>query len=353
MAEDSPLRSLLRGVMEKRESLDRDQARQLLDLILAGAASDVELAALVGALAARGETAVELAGFVDALRAAAMPMPLEDKERRLLVDTCGTGGDSSGTFNISTAAALVAAATRTSGQGQIMVAKHGNRAVTSASGSADVLEALGVPVDLSPAQSAEALRRHGFAFLHAPAHHPAMKAVMPMRKALGIRTVFNLLGPLSNPAGAQAQVMGVYAADRVALVAEAMVLLGTRHAFVVHGQDEQGRGLDEISISGSTQVAEVREGRIRFETLRPEQFGLARAPLSALQGSDVAANAGILRAIFAGESGPRRDIVLLNAAAVLVTGGCAASLAEGIELARATIDSGAVTALITALGDAK
>ena len=353
MAYKGTLRSLLRGMMERRESLNREEAHGLLDMILAGEASEVELAALLGAMAARGETAAELAGFVDALRAAATPMPLKDDERALMVDTCGTGGDSSGTFNISTAAALVAAASETADGRRLMVAKHGNRAVTSTSGSADVLEAMGIPVDLSPAQSAEALRTHGFAFLHAPAHHPAMKAVMPVRRALGIRTIFNLVGPLSNPAGAQAQVMGVYAADRVPLVAEAMLLLGTRHAFVVHGQDEQGRGLDEISVSGPTRIAEVRDGRVRFETVTPEQFGLARAPLSALQGGDAVENAGILRSIFAGEPGPRRDIVVINAAAVLVAGGLAPGIAEGLKLACATIDQGAVNALIAALGDSK
>jgi anthranilate phosphoribosyltransferase len=288
------------------------------------------------------------------MRAAATPLPLSDAERSILTDTCGTGGDASGTFNISTAAALVAAAAGTGANGAgaaganraILVAKHGNRAVTSTSGSADVLEALGVPVDLNPAAAAAALRAHRFAYLHAPTLHPAMKAVMPVRRALGVRTVFNLLGPLTNPAGARAQVLGVYAADRVSLVAEAMLLLDTRHALVVHGQDEAGSGLDEISISGPTQIAQVRDGRITLQTLTPEQFGLRRAPLSALRGGDAAANAAILRAIFAGEPGPCRDIVLLNAAAVLVVADCARDLHAGIDLSRQAIDSGAVSALL-------
>jgi anthranilate phosphoribosyltransferase len=358
MSESTAMRPFLRQIMEQRSSsipeqrsasspeqrasFTRDQARTLLTLILAGEASDLEIAALLGALAARGETPEELAGFVDAMRSVATTLPLSDDERDCLTDTCGTGGDASGTFNISTAAALVA----TASSPKIMVAKHGNRAVTSVSGSGDVLEALGIPINLAPADAAEALRTHRFAYLHAPSLHPAMKAVMPVRRALGVRTVFNLLGPLTNPAGARTQVMGVYAADRVLPIAETMLLLDTRHALVVHGFDETGRGLDEISISGPTQIAEVHNGRITLQTVTPEQFGLARAPLSALRGGDGRANAAILRAIFAGEHGPCRDIVLLNAAAVLLVADCAADLASGIELARQAIDGGAVTRLL-------
>jgi len=342
MSQSTALRPYLRSIMELRSTLTRDQARSLLELILAGEASDIELAALLGALAARGETPEELAGFVDAMRAAATALPLSDAERSRLTDTCGTGGDASGTFNISTAAALVAAAASPG----ILVAKHGNRAVTSTSGSADVLEALGVPIDLSPGDAANALRAHRFAYLHAPTLHPAMKAVMPVRRALGVRSVFNLLGPLANPAGARTQVMGVYAADRVGLIAETMLRLDTRHALVVHGQDETGCGLDEISISAPTQIAEVYDGRISVQALTPEQFGLTRAPLAALRGGDALANAAILRAIFAGEAGPCRDIVLLNAAAVLLVADCVTDLASGIELARQAIDGGAVTRLL-------
>jgi anthranilate phosphoribosyltransferase len=345
MSQSTALRPFLRQILEQRSTLTRAEARSLLELILAGHASELELAALLGALAARGETPEELAGLVDAMRAAATPLPLSDAERSRLTDTCGTGGDASGTFNISTAAALVAAAASPS----LMVAKHGNRAVTSTSGSADVLESLGIPVDLSPEAAAAALRAHRFAYLHAPALHPAMKAVMPVRRALGVRTAFNLLGPLTNPAGARAQVMGVYAADRVPLVAQAMLLLDTRHAFVVHGQDETGCGLDEISISGPTQVAEIHNGRITTHTFTPEQFGLTRAPLNALRGGDAATNAGILRAIFTGQPGPCRDIVLLNAAAVLVVADCAPDLHAGIELARTALDHGAVLTLLHSL----
>lgn len=336
------IRLYLKRLIEERVPLDRTEARDLMRLVLDRQTSDVEIAAALGALAARGETAEEIAGFVDAMREASAVVPLEESERRLLVDTCGTGGDGADTFNISTGAALVAAAAGAK------VAKHGNRAVTSKSGSADVLEVLGIPVGLSPEQGAEALRRHRFAYLHAPVMHPAMKAVMPVRRALGVRTVFNLLGPLSNPAGARAQVMGVYAADRVAVVAEAMVLLGVRHAFVVHGYvDTDGTaGMDEFSISGPSMVAEVRDGAVTHSRLTPEEVGLERAEIALLRGGDALENAAILRAVFAGKPGPCRDVVVLNAAAVLVTAGMAADLKAGVALAQETIDAGAVLSML-------
>ncbi len=327
--------------------MSREQARELMQQILAGQLTEIQIAALVGALAARGETPEEVAGFVDVMRAAATPVPLDPEEQALLVDTCGTGGDASRTFNISTASALVAAAAGA------VVAKHGNRAITSQCGSADVLEALGIPVDLAPADASAALRRHRFAFLHAPSLHPAMKAVMPVRRALGVRTVFNLLGPLTNPAGASAQVMGVYAQHAVPLVARTMALLGTRHAFVVHGTAELPdgtiRGLDEISISGPTHLAEVRNGVVTLFTLTPEDVGLARAPMETLAGGSAVENAGILTAIFSGEPGPRRDIVLLNAAAVLVAADLSPDINTAVALAAHTIDSGAVTKLLDQL----
>lgn len=342
-----PLQSYLRHIIEGRAALSREQARDLMHQILSGQLSDVEIAALVGALASRGETPDELAGFVDVMRSVVTRVPLDSDEQALLVDTCGTGGDASRTFNISTASALVAAAAGAT------IAKHGNRAITSQCGSADVLEALGIRVDLSPTEASAALREHRFAFLHAPSLHPAMKAVMPVRKALGVRTVFNLLGPLTNPAGASAQVMGVYAAHAVPLVAETMALLGTRHAFVVHGtaKDPDGtvRGLDEISISGPTHLAEVRNGVVTLSTMIPEDVGLERAPMEALKGGAALDNAGILTAIFAGEPGPRRDIVVLNAAAVLVAADLAPDLATGVALAARTIDSGAVAKLLDQL----
>ncbi|QHN04950.1 anthranilate phosphoribosyltransferase [Granulicella sp. WH15] len=332
----------LKRIVEHSATLTRSEAAELLRAVFHAddsPAAHLRIAALLGALAARGETAAEIAGFVDAMRAAATPVPVDEPERALLVDTCGTGGDQSGTFNISTAAALVAAAAGA------RVAKHGNRAVTSRSGSADVLEALGIPVDLDPEEAATALRTHGFAFLHAPTLHPALRTVMPIRRALGVRTVFNILGPMSNPAGAPAQVMGVYAARLVPLVAEALATLGTRHAFVVHGAGE----LDEISLCGPSQIAEIRDGKVTLSTFVPEDVGLQQAPLQALAGGDATANAAILRAIFAGQTGAPRDVVVLNAAAVLVTAALAPNLRAGVELAQRTIDSGQVTALVLRL----
>jgi anthranilate phosphoribosyltransferase len=365
MPHSPSLRSLFLHVIEHRAILSREQAAQLLNLILAGHASEIEIAALLGAIAARGETAPELAGFVDTMRAAATPIPLDEAERTQLIDTCGTGADASGTFNISTAAALVAAAAAaaaTPGPAApgIMVAKHGNRAVTSACGSADVLEALGIPVNLTPPQAAVALRTHRFAFLHAPTLHPAMKAVQPVRRALGIRTVFNVLGPLTNPAGARAQVMGVYSVHLVPVVAEAMLLLGVRHALVVHGTDSSANAsLDELSISGPTDIAEVRAGSISFTRITPAELGLTPAPLETLRGGDAQTNAAILRAVFSGTPGPPRDVVLLNAAAVLITAGLVPTatstqdfptrLLAGLTLAAHSIDSGAVTTLICEL----
>jgi anthranilate phosphoribosyltransferase len=334
-----PIQHELRRILEQRETLSRPEASALMESILAGHASDVELAALLGALAARGETSAEIAGFASALRDASNILPLSEIEQQALVDTCGTGGDASGSFNISTAAALVAAAAG------IKVAKHGNRAVTSVCGSADVLEALGIPIQLSPADAATALRTHGFAFLLAPSHHPQLKAVMPVRKALGVRSILHILGPLLNPAGARRQVMGVYHSRLVPLVANAMILLDIQHAMVVHGD----AGLDELALSGPSQIAEVRNGAITQYTLTPEDVGLQRAPLSDLAGGNASDNALILRTIFSGRPGPPRDVVLLNAAAVLVVGGLAKDMRTGITIAAQTIDSGAVYHLVDSL----
>ncbi len=333
------IRTELRRVVEDRETLSLAEASSLMQRILGNEASEMELATLLGAMAGRGETAAEIAGFAQTLRAAATTLPLTDDERSTIVDTCGTGGDGSGTFNISTAAALVAAAAGA------QVAKHGNRAITSRCGSADVLEALGIPTELEPAAAADALRRYGFCFLLAPAHHPALKGLMPVRRAIGVRTILHVLGPLLNPAGVRRQVMGVYAARLVAPVAQAMALLGTTHAMVVHGH----QGLDELSLSGPSEVAIVNNESVTLESVSPDSLELEKAPLAALAGGDAQANAAILRAIFAGERGPRRDVVLLNAAAVLVVAGKVKNLADGTVLAAETIDSGAVTRLIERL----
>lgn len=328
----------LREIAERGTSLTRAEARTALTTMLTGNVADEEIAALLTVMARRGETADELTGFAEAMRALTLPVPLSDAERDILVDTCGTGGDGKGTFNISTGAALVAAAAGAK------VAKHGNRGVTSKCGSADVLEALGIAVALPVDLAADCLRQTNFMFLYAPLLHPSLKRVQPVRKALGFRTIFNLAGPLTNPAGAQAQVMGVYAADRVSIVAEAMENLGVRHAFVVHGSD----GLDELTLSGESKVAEVR-GRgpqvktpeTRYFRVHPRDADLPSAPLEALQGADSAtANAAILESILLGERGPRRDIVLFNAAAALVAADFAADLNDGVKIAAEAIDSG-------------
>lgn len=338
---EMPIQRYLSLVMETGETLRREEARELMETILErDDVPDVAIAALVGAMGARGGTPEEIAGFVEAMRHVAKTLPLTEAERDALVDTCGTGGDASGTFNISTAAALVAAAAGAK------VAKHGNRAVTSKCGSADVLEALGIPTGLEGEAAADMLRTHGFVFLLAPNHHPAMKAVMPVRRSLGVRTVFNVLGPLLNPAGARRQVMGVYAPRLVPVVGKAMTLLGTNHALVVHGDG----ALDELAISGPSEVAEVRNGEVSLWGLTPESLGLKRAEASTLAGGGAAENAEILRAIFAGEQGPRRDVVLLNAAAVLMVAGVVPDLQAGIALARNVIDAGLVVKLVEALG---
>jgi len=327
---------------ESHATLSREQARAMMQTILEDKRNELpnlQIEAVLVALAARPVTSDELAGFVDAMRAAAVTLPFTDKERALLVDTCGTGGDASGTFNISTAVALVAAAVGAK------IAKHGNRSLTSRCGSADVLDALGVPTSLTPEDAVECLRGTGFVFLFAPLMHPAMRRVQPIRRAIGRRTVFNILGPLTNPALAPAQILGVYAADLVPLMAEAMVKLGVRHGFVVHGSD----GLDEIALSGETEIAEVKNGAFRLWKFSPEDAGMQRAPLWELQGGDAAENAAILQSIFAGENGPRRDIVLVNAAATLVTAGMAQDIPSGIELAARAIDSGATSRTLAAL----
>jgi anthranilate phosphoribosyltransferase len=323
-------------------TLSREQARATMQTILEDTKNqlpNMQIEAVLLALAARPVTAEELAGFVDAMRAAAVTLPFTDQERATLVDTCGTGGDASGTFNISTAVALVAAAAGAK------IAKHGNRSLTSRCGSADVLDTLGVPTSLAPDAAVECLRATGFVFLFAPLMHPAMRRVQPIRRALGRRTVFNILGPLTNPALAPAQVLGVYAADLVPVMAEAMVKLEVRHGLVVHGSD----GLDEITLSGETEIAEVKNGAFRLWKFSPEDAGVGRAPISALQGGDAAENAAILQSIFAGEMGPRRDIVLLNAAAALVTAGMVADIRGGMERAATAIDSGAVSKTLAEL----
>ena len=322
-----------------RESLTREEARALMGEVLAGRAADAEITALLVALHMKGESVEEIVGFAEAMRAAATPLGLTAGSDDVLVDTCGTGGDARGTFNISTTAAFVVA-----GAG-VRVAKHGNRSVTSKCGSADVLEALGVRLELPPQRLCACLNEVGIAFLYAPALHSAMKHVQAARRALRIRTVFNLLGPLTNPAGATAQVVGVYAEDLVDKIAEALRLLVLRRALVVHGRD----GLDEITISGPTRIAELRNGRVRAYSLTPEECGLRRMPLDTIAGGDVAYNSRAIRELLSGEQSPRRDVVLLNAGATLMVADRAATLPEGLALAAAAIDSGRARERLEAL----
>jgi len=325
------LKDHLKPLAEDGSALTHQQAADVLREILAGNTPEVETAALLTVLATRGEQAPELAGFVETMRALATPVPLTEEEREALVDTCGTGGGGPATFNISTGAALVAAAAGAK------VAKHGNRAMTSRCGSADVLEALGVPVNLTPELAAECLRATGFMFLLAPLYHPAMKAVAPLRRALGFRTIFNLCGPLTNPAGARSQVIGVLAPSRVLLV--------------VHGSD----GIDEITTTTESVVARVElsspEGSPALKAARvtPEMAGLPRATLDQLTGGDAAANAAILYDILTGIPGPRRDIVLFNAAAALVAAGLASDLKEGVALGAEAIESGEAASTLAKL----
>src|SRR5271155_421700 len=335
----SQLAALLKHVVEEHGALTQQQGYSALREMLEGDANDVEIASLLTAIATRGATAEELSGFVQAMRTMSRPVCLSEQEREQLVDTCGTGSDGQGTFNISTAAALVAAAAGAK------IAKHGNRGVTSKCGSADVLEALGVPVLLDPEKAAECLRQTGFMFLFAPALHPALKRVQPIRRALGFRTIFNLAGPLANPAGARAQVVGVFAPGMRSLAAQTLARLGVRHAFVVHGRD----GLDELTLNGISDVAEVREHAVRNFTVEAGEAGLAQAPLHALAGGDAQQNARHIESILRGEPGPRRDVVLLNAAAALGIAGVAVDFAGGVRCAANAIDSGAGLELLAQL----
>jgi anthranilate phosphoribosyltransferase len=328
------LKDLLKPMAEDGATITREEARAALVAILDGQASELEAAALLTVLATRGELAPELAGFVEEIRARATPIPLTEEERDQLIDTCGTGGGGPSTFNISTGAALVAAAAGA------RVAKHGNRAVTSRSGSADVLEALGVPITLSPDLAAECLRETGFVFLLATMLHPAMKAVAPLRKSLGFRTIFNLCGPLTNPAHARSQVIGVLAPSRTLLMARTLAeLKTTRSAFVVHGLD----GMDELTLTGESIAVRVDPAAmpaIKAARITPEMAGLPRATLADLSGGTAEENAAILYDVLTAIPGPRRDIVVLNAAAALVAGGHAADLKEGVAQAAEAIDSG-------------
>jgi anthranilate phosphoribosyltransferase len=319
------------------ESLSREEAASCMEEITGGSVSPSLIAAFLTALSIKGENAQEIAGFAGVLRAKSIAVV--KPKNQIVVDTCGTGGDKSGTFNISTTAALIA-----SGAG-VVIAKHGNRSVTSTCGSADLLESFGVKVDLAPERISAALEKLGVAFLYAPAHHPGMKHAGPVRKELGFRTVFNLLGPLANPAGADAQVLGVFSLHLTHVLAEVLVLLGVKRAVVVHGHD----GLDEITLTTSTRISEVKDGWIRTFDFHPSEIGLTCCLPSDLKGDGLERNKDITLKILQGEKSPRRDIVCLNAAAALLVAGKVDSLKAGFALAVKSIESGAALKKLEAL----
>ena len=308
------------------ESLSMEAAAQVMNEIMSGEATPAQFGAFVTALRLKGETVDEIAGMAQIMREHSLHVEVNGN----LVDTCGTGGDGSGTFNISTAAAFVAA-----GAGA-KVAKHGNRAMSGSSGSADVLEALGAKIELSPESVTRCINETGFGFMFAQGFHPSMRFAATPRREIGIRTVFNILGPLTNPAGAGAQVIGVADASMANKMAQVLGRLGSRRALVVHGSD----GLDEISITGPTRIWELEDGNVSGYEISPEDAGLSRAPLNEIQASDAEASARIFRAVLEGEPGAARDIVVLNAAAALLAGELVGSLEEGVQAAAASVDSG-------------
>ena len=307
-------------------SLTMDEASTVMNEIMEGNATPAQFGAFVTALRLKGETVEEIAGLARTMRAKALRVSITEP----VVDTCGTGGDGKGTFNISTTAAFVVAACG------LKVAKHGNRAMSSQCGSADVLEALGVKIDLNPEQVQKCLEKVGIGFMLAPVFHPAMKYAAAPRKEVGIRTVFNILGPLTNPAGAGAQVLGVPEKGLTEKMATVLKMLGCQHALVVHGED----GLDEITITGKTFISELKKGSIRNYEVTPEEMGLSRAKPDSLKGGTAKDNADLLRSILSGKKGAQRDIVLMNAAAALVAGDKVATFGQGIALAREAIDNG-------------
>ncbi|OFZ68128.1 MAG: anthranilate phosphoribosyltransferase [Betaproteobacteria bacterium RBG_16_58_11] len=323
-------------LIEKRD-LTRDEMLSVMQQIMGGELTPVQIAGILVALRAKGETVTEIAAAAQVMRELSTKVPVTGTAN--LVDTCGTGGDGAHTFNISTASAFVAAAAG------VKVAKHGGRSVSSTCGSADVLEALGVNVNLTPEQVAQAVHEIGVGFMFAPNHHSAMKHAAPVRRELGVRTLFNLLGPMTNPAGAQNQVMGVFHRDLVPKLARVLQQLGSRHVLVVHAAD----GLDEISLGGDTYVAELREGDVSEYTLNPQQFGLDSCSSEKLAVHNIDEARAMLLSVFDNRDGPAKDIVALNAGAAIYVGGAAATLQEGIAKAQAAIESGAAKAKLEAL----
>jgi anthranilate phosphoribosyltransferase len=331
--------SLMQRVAEGK-FLTRGEAEEAMEEILSGRVETPEIVGLLLGMNARPVQPQELAGFASVMRRHAAPVFVDKRSKPPhLVDTCGTGGDGCDTFNISTAAAIIAAAAGA------CVAKHGNRAASSRCGSADVLEALGVRVDIPLERCGDAIRELGLGFLFAPAAHAATRHATAARKQIGVRTAFNLLGPLTNPAGAHSQVVGVYAADVIDLMAATLAELGIQHALVVHGAD----GLDEVSVSGETFVAEIHAGQIRRFTVTPEDFGVAQASIETLRGGNAAENAALIRSVLDNEPGPRRDVAVINAASALVVSGLAKDFRDGARLAANSISSGLAKQKLAAL----
>jgi anthranilate phosphoribosyltransferase len=328
----SPFTDVLTRIAEG-ERLSRSEAREAMDHIMSGEATGAQIGAFLMGLRQRGETPEELAGAAESMRGHATRL---DTDRRPLIDTCGTGGDGAGTFNISTAAAFVVA-----GAG-VGVAKHGNRSISSSCGSADVLEALGARIDLAPEASARCLETTGVGFMFAPYYHPAARHAAGPRRELAMRTLFNLLGPLCNPAPLTHQIMGIFTPDLLETAAAVLGLLGMERALVVHGDG----GLDEIALSGPTRVAEWRDGAVFAYTVTPEALGVSRAPVEALAGGDAAHNAALIRAMFDGGTGPALDVVCLNAGAGLFVCGAVPGLAEGVAMARDAVTSGKARAAL-------
>jgi anthranilate phosphoribosyltransferase len=331
--------SVLLEKLIRRENLSVDESAEAMAAIMSGEATPAQIGALLVGLTMKGERPAEIVGLARTMRANAVPL---SKRWDNVFDTCGTGGDRSGTFNISSAAALVAASAG------LRVAKHGNRSVSSMCGSADVYEALGVNIAAEPAVVEESLEKVGIAFFFAPTFHPSMRHAAPVRRELAVRTAFNLLGPLTNPAGTKSQLVGVPHSELTELIARALLLLGSHRAWVVHGAD----GIDEMSTTGHTKISECRDGAVSTFYVHPSDFGIPKADRKDLQGGDAATNAAIIREILAGEKGPRRDVVLLNTGASLFVGGEVSSVREGIERAAAAIDSGAARAKLDAMIEA-
>ena len=329
------LQQVLAKLVDHRH-LESAEAEAALDEIMSGEATEAQIGALLMALRMKGETAEEIAGFARAMRAKCVTV---SPTVTGVVDTCGTGGDALDTFNISTAAAFVAAGTG------VPIAKHGNRAVSSQCGSADVLKELGVEISLSPEAVARCIDEVGIGFLFAPELHPAMKHAVGPRKQLALRTVFNLLGPLTNPAGAKRQVIGVFDPAFAPLMAEALAANGSEHVLIVHGLV----GLDEIALFGPTHVTELREDRIESYQITAADLGLSESPVEAISGGDPATSAAYLQGVLRGEPGPRREITLANAAAAIYVGGKAGSLAEGVAVAQSSLDGGAALTAFEAL----